>query len=136
MTKLILVIIIFFISCASLSAQPAMFTDFGPNFSNQLFNDTSKFVGILGASDTTVQQALEDLSLFASTVNAILQCETSDDFCFVYNSTDQQLVLYVNGAIQVKYPQTAAVAGTDVLLLESGDKLLLENGVDSILLEN
>lgn len=60
-------------------------------------------------------------------------CVLTDDWCMLYNNTDSQLILYVNGAIQVKWPFEAVSAPR--LLLESGELLLLENGTDAILLE-
>lgn len=102
------------------------YIDYAGNLAYQILNDTTKFVGILGASDTTVQQALEKLSIYASTVTAILQCDTSDDFCFVYDSN--VLALWVNGSKMSQWPD---VAVEYTLLLDdgvSGYKLLLDDG--------
>ena len=61
---------------------------------------------------------------------SILLCdETVDDFCFVYSSN--LLKLYVNQVLQVQYP---IIATFDKLLLETGYYLLLESG-DKLLLE-
>jgi len=129
--------IIFFLLIASVAhAQHGSgYVDFGSDFANSTYNDTDLFSGpgILGASDVTASLAFQTLD--ASGVTLITACAITDSYCFQYSSTTQQLTLYVNGSAQVAYPQLAAAIGTDILLLESGDALLLENGTDSILLE-
>jgi len=105
------------------------FTDFAPNRANQIFTDTTNFDGILDASDTTVQSALETLDdLTQSGVPCVI---AADDWCFAF--ANNQLILYVEGVSQAKWPQTST-ASTDVVLLETGDGLLLETG-DGMLIE-
>lgn len=55
----------------------------------------------------------------------------SDLYCFVYEGS--MLKLYVNTVLQVQWP-IAGPSVTDILLLETGDAILLENGTDRILL--
>lgn len=123
-----IIILIFFVSLA----YARDFGDVSSNKAKHIKTDTSLFQGNLGASDTTVQNALQTLSAMTQ---SDVSCETTDDWCFTYDSTNEQLSLYVNNVEQAIWPQTAAVSGIDILLLESGDGLLLENDVDSILLE-
>lgn len=127
MNKWLVLIISFFLCTTAFANFNAPFKDFAPNRADQIFTDTSEFnnpdQGILGASDTTVQQALDTLNRGASTVSAILQCETSDDFCFRYTSS--QLILYVNGTIQVRWPSIVIV-----------EKLLLGDGLSNLLLDD
>ena len=115
------------------------FMDFGCNQADCINTDTSKFSGNgpLSASDITVQLALQTLA--ASTVSVCMSATEAGnkDFCFVYSQVDEQLSLYVKGTQQAIWPSvSAAVPVTDVILMETGDKILMENGTDNILLES
>ena len=134
-----ILITIFFLSLTSYVYAQQFgfgFNDFPSNHANGIFTDTSKFTdGVLGASDYTVQRALQTLN--ASTVSVCFNATdiASRDFCFSYSTSTQQLSLYVNGSEQAIWPSTA-VAVTDVILMESDDAILMENGTDRILLES
>ena len=67
-------------------AQPwgGSFSPEGPSSTYQIFSNTNKFVGILDASDITVQQALEDLSYIVASPTTV----TSE-----WNFADGNLVL-------------------------------------------
>lgn len=132
---------ILFFLCFIGIAQAQNFTggafDFSNNHASGIFTDTSKFTyGILSASDYTVQRSLQTLDqrLGASGASIIINCDKDvDAFCFVYDTGSEQLALWVNQTQQAVWP--ALSTAIDVLLLETGDKLLLENGADAILLE-
>ena len=63
--------------------------------------ETDDFTGALGASNTSVQSALESLS--ASTATVITSCSASDNFCFVLSGG--KLLLYVNNELQTQFPE-------------------------------
>ena len=132
MTKYIILFFLLIVSNVYAQNFTGGFVDFGPNYSTQIYNDINGFngSGVLGASDVTVQDALQTLE---NMKQSDIPCLTTDDWCFEYDTPNRQLVLYVNSVIQAKWPQTASAG--DFLLLESGDKILLENGTDAIFLE-
>lgn len=147
-------LILFLLICSPVLAQDAFgtFTDFGSNFADGIYTDVRFFAGetsVLGASDITVQLSLQTLNAFLATDNLVsvlcgegkINCiyDTLGDCpdnnrCFVYNQNDEQLIVYVNNTVQMKWPQLPAAV--NYLLLETGDKLLLEDSAtDAILLE-
>ena len=75
------------------------FTDFAPNRANQIFTDTTNFDGILDASNTTAQTALETLDELKQ---ASVPCVTTDDWCFVFSGG--QLIFHVNEQQQSLFP--------------------------------
>jgi hypothetical protein len=147
--------ILFFFILLTLIVNPANsqelgfggFNDFGNNFANGIYTDVTKFTPgePLGASDITVQIALQTINAFLQTDNLIAvlcaegkinciydtlgDCPTTDR-CFVYE--DNVVKVYVNNVLQVQMP---SVAVFDNLLLENGDFLLLEDGVSKLRLE-
>ena len=123
------------------------FNDFSSNFANGIYTDVTKFTPgePLGASDITVQLALQTINAFLQTDNlvdvvcssekvnciydSLSDCPTNDR-CFVYE--DSVVKIYVNNVLQTQFP---SVAVFDKLLLENGDFLLLEDGISKLLLE-
>lgn len=133
MHRLWIVFLIILITTDSYAHFMGNFMDFSPNHANQIYTDTTLFSepnGVLGASDFTVQRALQTLNASGSTVTSILNCQTSDDFCFEFAS--QVLILWVRGSQQAQWP-IEFIANR--VLLESGDLILLEDGTSKILLE-
>ena len=125
-------ILIFLLIASPVYAQPFMggFHNFGSDQANGTFTATDNFggKGPLGASDVTVQQALETLDSNGGTL--ILAYETSDDFCFTYTPTTLSLFMSSN-----QVHDWTIVTADEFLLLESGDFLLLEDGVSKLVLE-
>ena len=60
--------------------------------------------------------------------------DSDSDSYLRYNTSTGVVELFVDGTKQVQWP-IAGAAPIDIVLLETGDGILLENGVDSILLE-
>ena len=131
MNKLIIFVIIFFVCAIAYADFNSPFTDFGPNSADQIFTDTGRWPtgGILGASDTTVQNSLQTLSN-ASNPTSIVQCTTDQDYCFQYSPTT--LSLWMSGN---QVHDWTIVEAAEFLLLESGDFLLLEDGISKLQLE-
>lgn len=79
-------------------AQFGDFNDFGPTHSNQIFNDTSKFLSPLSASDVTVQTALQTLAS-QSVGGSTSYCDDDGDTCVhVEESADEDKVRIDVGA--------------------------------------
>ena len=130
MNRWLVLIISFFLCTTAWADFNSPFKDFAPNRANQIFTDTSGLNSPLSASDTTVQQALETLSLYSSKVTAIIGCETSDPYCYRYSPTT--LTLWMSSTQVHDWTITGAI---EYLLLETGDFILLEDGTSKILLE-
>ena len=111
MKKLFLTIL-FCLLVSQVQAQyTAGFENFGPNQSFQIFNDSANFeniAGILTASDTSVQQALESLSASALSITVLKDIVT----------VDVPVVLTMFDAV----PSRASVSNWNggLLLLDSG----------------
>lgn len=109
------------------------FSDFGSNTANTIFTDTGSFndSGILGASDTTVQRALQSLSENASDVTAIEQCDRTDNYCYEYSPTTLTLWMSNN---QV-HDWTVTLADAFLLLDDGISYILLDDGVSKIIIK-
>jgi len=82
---LIFLVFLIFVSVAYGQQFGGGFHDFD-NFADLTFTDTDRFSGpsILGASDVTVQLALQTIDASGGTL--ITACQTSDDFCFTFET--------------------------------------------------
>lgn len=149
MKKYILTIIMLLVSSICYAqAFTGDYNDFGSNFANGIYTDTNYFSGDpLGASDVSVQLALQSIDAYLQTTNlvsvlcaegkinciydTVTDCPNTDR-CFVYE--DELLKVYVDNTLQSQWP---IVAEEYHLLLDDGVggfKLLLDDGVGGFFL--
>ena len=97
--------------------------------------DTSGFNGALDGTVVNVQIALDVLDGSVPISSFPAGCEGSPaafDFCFYYDPGEEVVELWVNGTEEQQWPSVATV---NLLLLETGDFLLLEDGTSKLKLE-
>ena len=103
------------IDASDLTAGSVIFSD-----GNNLTEDNANF---------NYQDSTNDLTVTGKHI-----FDSDSDSYLRYNTSTGVVELFVDGTKQVQWP-IAGAAPIDIVLLETGDGILLENGVDSILLE-
>lgn len=117
-------ILIFMLICSVAGAQPSIRS----RAAGAVRTKTTNFDNVLSTADTQVQKALDTLDDAFSAFPPL--CVSTDNWCMLYE--DGLVKIYVAAILQVQYPIVAIALGklllenNDYVLLESGDKLLLE----------
>ncbi len=114
-------ILFFFIPCLAFAQHFGVgLGDFGPDRAYQIFTDTGKFNGILGASDVTVQSALQSLSALAgasgiSVVHTVGDCSSPSDGVCLDGTSDggTKIEFYqVGGSTYIYYEENTGSSDT------------------------